>query len=134
MKHKVFVYGTLLSQGSNPAEKMVEAEVIGKAELYGTIFDLGWYPGLKMDAHHKSESGVVGNVKGEIISVDDAGLETLDHYEGAPYLYTRIKTVAFNPETKEITEVWTYEYNDSVSERDVVPLGDWIQYSNKKGL
>ncbi len=119
----VFVYGTLLSNGANPAERMVDAEVVGPASAPGIIYDLGWYPGYKAD----SENVVLG----ELIRIDEEGLERLDAYEGYPSLYKRLE-IPVMTEDYETVPALVYVYNGNIHEDDVVPRGDWIAYAKEK--
>ncbi len=127
MKHNVFVYGTLLSNSVNPAERMVDAEVIGPATIFGTIYNVSWFPGLKIPEVIDLMMG--DQVKGELITVDQEGLERLDAYEGCPHLYSRVKTVAWDESLKDEVEAYTYVYNGEVHPDDAIPAGDFIAYS-----
>ncbi len=123
----VFVYGTLLSQGSNPAELMVNAEVVCPATAPGSIYDLGWYPGYKPSAVDAEEDDWANGVLGELIRVDKEGLERLDSYEGYPGLYTRME-IPVTTEDYETVPALVYVYSGSIHPDDIIPHGDWLRY------
>lgn len=119
--HKVFVYGTLLSKSVNPASRMVDAEVIGPAIAPGVIYDVAWFPGFKKDNHGPL-------VVGELIAVDDEGLERLDAYEGVPHLYQREEILVRDEEGKDHL-AYVYVYNATPHPEDLIPSGDFIAHT-----
>lgn len=119
----VFVYGTLLSGSCNPAERMVDAEVVGPATAHGQIYDLGWFPGFKRQSTVEGDS----LVKGEVIRIDEEGLERLDAYEGVPSLYSRGEITAITDDGEAIP-AYVYIYNGNVHEDDLIPHGDFIRH------
>ena len=125
MKHRIFVYGTLLSNAMRPASKMVGATVLSRASMPGVdMYDLGWFPGLKVG------TGMASVVQGEIIEVDDEGLDRLDAYEGAPQLYRRQSLYAVDEEGVPVL-CQTYIYNGPVNPNDLIDSGSWIEYSKE---
>ncbi len=124
----VFCYGTLLSQGSRPAAAFVNAEVLGKATAPGRIYDLGWFPGFKKceDIYDACE------VIGELIAVDQIGLEHLDTYEGCPDLYRRDNTLV-QMDDGTLKNAFVYVYNGQPHADDVIPEGDFIAYMKERG-
>lgn len=125
--HKIFVYGTLLSNATRPASSFVDAKILGKGTIPGLIYDLGWYPGYKSASVSDGEC----LVHGEVIEVNDIDLERLDAYEGVPFLYRRKATTAILDDGQAMP-VDVYEYNDVVHHNDVIPHGDWIRYSKEQ--
>lgn len=119
----VFCYGTLLSGSSNPAERLVNAEVVCHASAPGSIYDLGWYPGYQP---HINDQPVLG----ELIRVDKEGLERLDAYEGYPGLYTRME-VPVTTENYETVPALVYVYNGKIHPDDIIPHGDWLRYEEE---
>ena len=100
MTTKVFVYGTL-KDASRRDDMYVK----------GTLFDLGAFPGIKLEG--------VTNVPGQIVEVTEQDLEILDRYEGVSRgLYTRKKTWAYPKEKENLfpEEVWIYEFAQSVDQ------------------
>ena len=84
MKHRIFVYGSLLSGLSN--HKLLEAydaKLIGTARTGSrfTMLDLGAFPGIV----EGNESQIVG----EVYEVDHDCFAMLDRLEGYPDFYTR---------------------------------------------
>ena len=69
---KVFVYGTLMS-GLKREEALFDSHFLGSGYIYGNLYDLGNYPGLK-DGHSK--------VFGELYEINLSTLEYLDQIEG----------------------------------------------------
>ena len=71
----VFVYGTLRRGGSNDITRLTPAPVwIGEAEIAGTLYDFGRYPGVVL--------GGSGRVTGEVYAVDatlERILDEIDH-------------------------------------------------------
>lgn len=117
----VFTYGTLRRNASNPADTRFGAEYIGPDSIVGNIYDLGWYPGLIL--HPPTD----GTVQGDVFRVIQEQLEALDGYEGAPFLYSRRRVNTLNNR-----EVFVYVYNGEVSQEDLIPTGDWLEYEAMK--
>ncbi|MDM0111961.1 gamma-glutamylcyclotransferase family protein [Variovorax sp. J22R133] len=70
----VFVYGTLRAGGSNDIARFSPApERIGEGEIAGTLYDLGAYPGARLDG--------AGRVRGEIYRIVPALEVQLDRLE-----------------------------------------------------
>lgn len=115
----VFVYGTLRRGAVNEASSFVGAEFVSESKIKGSIYDLGWYPGLKLDD--------LSEVEGDIFKVNQYQLERLDSYEGCPSLYSRRRV-----ETLRGEEVFVYEYNGSVHPDDRIEDGDWLSYAAKE--
>jgi gamma-glutamylcyclotransferase (GGCT)/AIG2-like uncharacterized protein YtfP len=108
-KHVIYVYGTLRKGGA--VTHLVPGE----------LYDLGWYPGIKMlppDAHKW--------VVTERIEVDDQRLVELDIYEGCNHgdltnqsnLYNRVPYL----------DGWIYVYNQPLDKRPIIESGDWKEY------
>ena len=88
-KVRVFVYGTLKQgHGNNPLLANANASFLGYDTISGhfQMFDLGGIPAL---VHNKQDRP--STVKGQIFATTDAGLAALDHLEGHPHFYERIK-------------------------------------------
>lgn len=125
------VYGTLMHGLSGDLQRILEAALtpIGSCLIYGTLIDLGSYPGLV-----PSESAEIGHVKGELWRIDaPTVMEQLDAYEDydpanlAGSLYVRRWTLLAEPET----QAWVYHYNGSVKDRPRINHGDWRCYIAK---
>ena len=116
-RHQVLVYGTL--------RPFTNTNVV---RVPGHLYDLGSFPGIKLD--NSSDTMVTC----EVIEVTDEELARLDMYEGYRVsdpdnsLYIRRK-LDWGP--------FIYEYNDpfgNLSEKDIVPSGDWSDVSQLSRL
>jgi gamma-glutamylcyclotransferase (GGCT)/AIG2-like uncharacterized protein YtfP len=124
VKQLVFVYGTLMSTGSNPATDFVGAEVVGRGWTTGNLYDFGSYPGLVVE--NRYDDSVSPRVYGELILVDDDKMDRLDGYECYPHLYGRQKV--FVTTNDAVEEAWAYTYNDTeqCTERNRLVTGSWM--------
>ena len=72
----VFVYGTLRAGGRNDIGRLRPApEYVGRAEVPGRLFSLGWYPGLLLGGSDAEP------VVGEVYAIDAALEAVLDRIE-----------------------------------------------------
>jgi len=112
MRHRVFVYGTLL-RGEVNHHLLAGAEFLGphRTDACFTLYDLGAYPGL-------SRRGSTA-VAGEVFRVDDAGMRQLDRLEDYPRLYDRLLIPS------PYGRAWIYVYRGRLQDRPVIPSGDW---------
>lgn len=101
----VFVYGTLKS-GCHGAGKFVS-----KGHTHDTfvLFDGGFPMVGPKDAKAVSDikPRFYAKVKGEVYSVDERGLQYLDHYEGYPSHYNRIQ-IPVSLDTGSDVKAWMY--------------------------
>ena len=109
--NRVFVYGTLKKDFGNHYF-LKDSEFLGHAEVKGTIYSLGHFPGAKLD-----EEGII---KGEIYEVNKETLERLDRLEGHPRLYLRTKV----PCNLGIM-VEAYHYSGRVDPKSLIESGVW---------
>lgn len=106
MKHVVYVYGTLRPGWSEPVR------------IPGQIFDLGRFPGLRMD--------LPGEVVCEKVEIED--LASVDRYEGyrpddePGSLYIR----------RPFRDGWIYEFSRSIDGYEPIESGDWLAYTKEK--
>lgn len=123
----LFVYGTLrrgeaadLSQG----RAAYGAKFIEKDRINGEIYNLGWYPGVKLlpslpPSSLFDSSGPT--VTGDVFRITDESITPiLDAYEGFPSLYNRHKV-----ETENGFIAWVYTYNGVPTPDRLIPAGDW---------
>ena len=111
VKHQVLVYGTL-RKGAENAVVLVP----------GTLYNLGWFPGIKLDRSENPSSFVTC----EVLEVDDDKLFTFDNYEG------------YDPTDPEnslyIREEWQgkfiYTFNKDVQNKPVIASGNWLDVPN----
>lgn len=117
----IAVYGSLRPGETAMHYMQGRAEHLGTSRVSGTLHKVGWYPGMKRitdDGEFISEGPTVVV---DVYAVKDPRLgELLDGYEGYPHLFGRHKL-----KTEEGHEAWVYEYNGDVSNKELVPSGDW---------
>jgi gamma-glutamylcyclotransferase (GGCT)/AIG2-like uncharacterized protein YtfP len=108
--HFVYVYGTLRPGGK-------ELHMVP-----GVMFDMGYYPGVKLGAPDGGKFVVC-----EKVEVSDTRLAQLDRYEGfhkddpAHSLYLRVPYL----------DGHIYVYNQGFEGRRVVEGGDWLKHKNQ---
>lgn len=125
--HLVFVYGTLRKGGVRAMPLVVPTcRDYGTAQLNGTLYDLGAFPGLRIDP-----TGTT--VHGELYGVDNAALQRLDAIEQyfpdrpSESYYVRLPVLVTN--NGESIECWTYEFNPQYFDVAMpIESGDWISY------
>ena len=117
-EHKVFVYGTLISGEAN-------AHWAGnarrqKAWALGTIHDTGCgFPAfVKRGRTH---------VIGEVLTVNDNGLRSMDRLEGYPSLYRR-EQIQVHLVGGGSVLAWVYIMNNLSKDAPVIESGDWVAY------
>lgn len=118
----IFVYGTLRPGDVGFVETGLvgRVECLGIAQVCGTLYHLGDYPGLVL--------GGSGLVTGELLLPRDEGvLPLLDEYEmydpanekGSEYL--RVRVGLFRPSLS----CWIYVYNRPLDNTPIIPGGEW---------
>ncbi len=123
-KHLVFVYGTLRRGGERAMSiRFPTSQFIADAEVSGSLYDLGRYPGLLSNEPHTS-------VIGEVYEVDDEILNQLDDFEASSNYLRKQVEISLGTH-KRIC--WTYEPNpDSYTPGKLITSGDWIEYAKTK--
>jgi len=107
-----------------------QSRVLGQGFLYGKLYNVGNYPGLKL--------GGDGKVFGDVLELTSPSesLRKLDIYEGIgmeidqPFEYSRLVANVFF-EQQQI-ECWTYRYNFPVDETDLIVSGDYLEFFKQK--
>ena len=131
----VAVYGTLRAGGVNDIARLQHGTVcLGKTELTGTLHDLGWYPGLRL------EGGQL--VLAEVYAMDAALEQAMDRIEGLwpedMGEYTkRLLTlpVALVQGSQQMITVLVYEaLAATVGTAPVLEVSDWLQWFESKGI
>ena len=135
MSEFLFVYGTLLPDVASESIAPVLSRVrrLGAATVRGTLFDLGNFPGLSLDAD--------GVVRGELVQVRSASLWLrLDAYEGCSpahpkrSLFRRERCVATrildssDAGAGEQLEAWVYVYNRDLGDAPRIDSGCWLTH------
>jgi gamma-glutamylcyclotransferase (GGCT)/AIG2-like uncharacterized protein YtfP len=116
----VFVYGTLRRAGAGSMTiRFPTARFVADADVSGSLYDLGTYPGLQL-----GETDAL--VTGEIYEIDDEVLTQLDDFEASSnYLRKRVE-ISVGPETKWC---WVYEPDpEYYSLSTLITSGDWLEY------
>ena len=116
MRHRVFVYGTLL-RGEVNHDLLQGAELLGPhrtAPCY-TLYLTRAYPGLTL--------GGGTAVVGEVYALDNACLRRLDRLEDYPRLYDR--RLIQSPYGR----AWVYLYRGAVADLPVIQGGDWRAFA-----
>jgi gamma-glutamylcyclotransferase (GGCT)/AIG2-like uncharacterized protein YtfP len=122
--HLVFVYGTLRQGGVRAIPQIFPAaKFIGQANVSGSLYDLGAYPGLLLD---ESNSLVIG----EVYEIDDEILHKLDEIEAASDYWRKQVEVSLG---NHRMTCWVYVDNSrSYPDRILITSGDWIEYAKTK--
>ena len=125
-RERIFLYGTLRRGGSRDARVFYPgAEFVAPARVRGALFDLGAYPGLKLDSS-------AGWVRGELFDVTGEALAGLDEWEGLDAAdadageYRRVR-VAATREDGAVEACWVYEIREALCvARPLIASGDWL--------
>jgi gamma-glutamylcyclotransferase (GGCT)/AIG2-like uncharacterized protein YtfP len=128
MAEYLFSYGTL-QPGLAPAEiePIVQSfKPLGKAYIYGALYDFGHYPGAVLGGSEK--------VRGQVFELPSGAdvLGRLDEYEGydplkideSQFLRQRCKSIL---EGGQELDVWVYVYNREVSAANVIASGEFAK-------
>ncbi|NEX19250.1 gamma-glutamylcyclotransferase [Thiorhodococcus mannitoliphagus] len=116
MRHRVFVYGTLL-RGEVNHGLLVGAGFLGgfRTRPCYSLFLLGAYPGVV--------KGGRTQILGEVYEIDRACLRRLDRLEDYPRLYDRQQIQT------PYGRAWIYVYRGSVEGCRVIRGGDWRAFA-----
>ena len=131
----LFAYGTLIS-GEAPAEvdRLVSRlRRVGEGEVRGYLYDLGSYPGVKLDL------AALSAVKGVVFELDGSSesLSALDDYEGlaegGPHqgLFVRVRGTARMSDGVEIA-CWLYEYSRDPGGAPRISSGDYLEWKRSR--
>jgi gamma-glutamylcyclotransferase (GGCT)/AIG2-like uncharacterized protein YtfP len=128
----VFVYGTLRPdylRGRNTGWTTRISTKDNPARIKGRLFNLGSFPGLKLEEPFDS-------VKGHVVFVSEETLCSLDAYEGyQPHahhlsLYLRVMADVMmgwdEHEKEETMQCQVYVYNQTPNESSHIQNGDWM--------
>ena len=131
----VAVYGTLRAGGINDIGQLrAGLRCVGCTTLNGTLYDLGWYPGLRLDGQQP--------VLAEVYAIDDALEQALDGIEGLwpdnlGEYRKRLLTlpVALTQGGTQTLTVLVYEaLPATVQLAPRVSSSDWLHWFASKGL
>ena len=116
-KHKIAVYGTLMTGGKNE-QWAADATERQPCILRGTLYDTGrGYPAFVPDPNG-------GEVQAELLTVTQNTLEHLDGLEGYPWLYAH-RRVTVTLENGRTVAALTYVMNGLPEGSTVIASGDW---------
>jgi gamma-glutamylcyclotransferase (GGCT)/AIG2-like uncharacterized protein YtfP len=129
------VYGTLRS-GTGWRERLGVADLVesvGPCTLAGSLFELGWYPGLVLDG--------AGPVAAEALRLlDPSALDAFDRFEGydpirpdeGEYrrLVVRIELEDDGVDRRPAADAWVYELRVAPTDRPRVVGGDWLVHTD----
>ena len=117
-EHKVFVYGTLLSNECN-CDRTPRARR-QRAWTPGTIYDTGYgFPAFVKAGRTR--------IEGEVLTVDDDAFRSMDRLEGYPSFYRR-ERIQVNLVGGGRVLAWVYIMNRLPKDAKVIEGGDWRTY------
>ena len=130
----VAVYGTLRAGGINDITRL-DPDIVctGTTGLMGTLYDLGWYPGLQLQGTQA--------VLAEVYPIDDALEQAMDRIEGiwpedvGEYV-KRVQTMSVTlPDGRlQNMDVLVYEaLPPTVNGKPVLAVHDWLAWLHAKG-
>lgn len=122
MSERVFVYGTL-RRGASNAWRMRGARWHGAASVRGWLYELGWYPGLVVDA-----AGPL--VHGDIFELAAGQLAALDEYEGCSGAqddeYRRVRVEVRSAAGDELVWIYAWQKPASANHCRIIANGCWL--------
>ena len=130
----VAVYGTLRAGGINDIARLAPGiACVGHTTLIGTLYDLGWYPGLRLQGTQ--------TVLAEVYPLNDALEQALDRIEGIwpqdAGEYTkqlRTQTVRLPTRFTQQMDLLVYEAEATTVEgRPTIAAEDWITWQAAQG-
>ena len=124
-RRHVFVYGTLRSGGSNDMARWLPApQFVGAADIAGTLYDLGAYPGARL--------GGSARLHGEVYRIEAALEAQLDQLEEVrpddqgEYIKREVQVQV----GAKLLDCLVYEiHSKRVAGRPVIASGDWFRRS-----
>lgn len=143
----VFVYGTLRRGEQRDINRLEPAPLwLGRAALAGVLYDLGDYPGLRLDtASAEATATALQRVAGEVYAISPELERVLDEIEGvsaqpgAEYVRRHV-TVQLESPAQEKGEApattlkcLVYEVaHDRIARRAMITGGDWVSYRKQR--
>jgi gamma-glutamylcyclotransferase (GGCT)/AIG2-like uncharacterized protein YtfP len=123
-KHLVFVYGTLRRGGAGAmSSRFPKAKFIAEAKVSGSLYDLGAYPGLLLNA-------VDSSVLGEVYEVGDETLDQLDEFEATSHYERQQVEISLGTHSRPC---WVYTPKlEFYSLHTLITAGDWLAYAKTK--
>ena len=130
----VAVYGTLRAGGVNDIARLdPRVACVGRTWLTGSLYNLGWYPGLRLEGAQQ--------VLAEVYAMDDALEQAMDRIEGlwpedVGEYAKRILTlpVALPGGAVQPLPVLVYEaLPATVAHAPAIEASDWLAWANEQG-
>ena len=130
----VAVYGTLRAGGINDIARLAPGiACAGHTTLIGTLYDLGWYPGLRLQGAQ--------TVLAEVYPLSDALEQALDGIEGiwpqdAGEYTKQLRTQTVHLPTGQATQMDLLIYEAlpaTVHAKPVITAEDWIAWQAAQG-
>ena len=121
MPNKVFVYGTLKRNCSNHGLLENRSEFMGKATIGEGYSCYDWHRGFPFLLADGGEG-----CKGELFTVDDAVLQSLDWLEGHPTMYRREECTVLDEHDIE-HDAFTYIYQGPLG-KAAIKIEEWGVY------
>lgn len=128
----VFVYGTLRRGCANDITRLSPPpEFVAEARVRGTLYRLGWYPGLRLAPGHAHGGDEVGGgmVTGEIYAIEPALEAKLDEIEEV-YPQGSQEYARRHVPVQALGRSWTclvYEASPEVcAGKPLIANGDWV--------
>jgi gamma-glutamylcyclotransferase (GGCT)/AIG2-like uncharacterized protein YtfP len=123
-KHLVFVYGTLRrGEAGAMSIRFPGSKFIGEAEVSGSLYDPGAYPGLLLN-----ESG--STVVGEVYEIDNEIPDALDDFEASSRYLRKQVEISLGTHRRMC---WVYEPDPKFySLHTLITSGDWVEYAGAK--
>ena len=118
----LFVYGTLMKgerADMTVGHSSLAVTFIGEDRLNGELYDMGYYPGAKIEADLFDPARPT--IEGEVYRIRNQNLcAQLDAYEGFPNLFSRRQVP-----TEKGRIVWVYTYNLATKPVQLIAAGSW---------
>lgn len=125
----VFVYGTLRAGGSNDINRLRPApRCLGPAQVWGRLFDLGPYPGLRLLAEGEA---LARPVWGEVYRVApelEAVLDAIEDISGRPDDEYQRRQITVMLGAHALTCLVYEIHPDRVHGRPEIGHGDWMRH------
>ena len=131
----VAVYGTLRAGGVNDIARLdPHVACVGRTWLTGSLYDLGWYPGLRLEGAQQ--------VLAEVYAMDDALEQAMDRIEGlwpedvGEYAKrTLTLPVMLAGGGQRLVTLLVYEARPAtVRHAPVLAVSDWLAWHDGKGV
>lgn len=122
--YKVFVYGSLRPPEGKLINKLGMTTTGEQIRVQGFLYELSWFPGIKLDPEG-------GSILCDILEVNDEELAYLDYYEG--YYPEHPQDSLFVRHRVNVAghDGYIYEYNGNPNPSKKILTGDWLLHSRE---